>query len=179
MAVAHQLPQLTDLGWGDPGLGRLAEAQQVDEVGGVTLVVLHPPVAPVVAQRMGQVDPGAALGQEIGGPVSPECAWALLPHGFVDPKRRPRRRSHYKAGRGPELWSCCRWTSQAASPGPRHQASIVTGIDRLPRLLGSANVLAPATAKPVCDALAEAMELTACPKRLSSSTPLPTVVGHR
>lgn len=73
VAVADQLPQLAHLGRGDPGLGQAAQAQEVDQVGGVTLVVLHPPVAPVVAERMGQVDPGAALGEEVGSPVPPKC----------------------------------------------------------------------------------------------------------
>jgi hypothetical protein len=35
--------------------------QEIDQVGGVTLVVLHSAVAPVVAERMGKVNLGSAL----------------------------------------------------------------------------------------------------------------------
>ena len=68
-AEADHLAELSGLGRGDPGLGQATEAQQVGEVPGVALVVLHPPVSPVVAVRIGQMDLVAHLFQEIGGPV--------------------------------------------------------------------------------------------------------------
>lgn len=67
--VPHELPELTDLRWRDPGLGQPPQAQQISQVGGVPLVVLDPPVAPVVPQRVGQINPPATLGQHISGPV--------------------------------------------------------------------------------------------------------------
>ena len=67
--VTDVLTELT-LGWrGDPGLSQASQAQQVDQVGGVALVVLHPPVAPVVAERMGQVHGAPALLDHVGRPV--------------------------------------------------------------------------------------------------------------
>ena len=61
VAVADQLAQLADLRRGDPRLGQTTQAQQVDQIVGVTLVVLHPPVAPVVAQRVRQMHVRAHL----------------------------------------------------------------------------------------------------------------------
>ena len=67
--VADQFPQFPHLGRGDPRLGQTTEAQQVGEIPGVALVVLHSPVPPVVPQGMGQVQPAAALLQHVRGPV--------------------------------------------------------------------------------------------------------------
>jgi len=67
--VADQLPQLSHLRRDDPGLGQAPEAQQVGQVGGVALAVLHPPVAPVVAERVGQVHPGPVGLEQVGGSV--------------------------------------------------------------------------------------------------------------
>ena len=68
-AIAHELAQLTDLGRSDPAFGQAPEAQHGGKVLGVALIVLHPPVAPVVAERMGQVDMGAEVFQDVGRPV--------------------------------------------------------------------------------------------------------------
>jgi hypothetical protein len=38
-AVAHQLPQLARLGWGDPRLGQSTHPQQIGQIGGVAHVV--------------------------------------------------------------------------------------------------------------------------------------------
>ena len=69
--IADEFAQLAQRRWGDPGLGQASQAQQVDQVRGIALIVLHPPVAPVVAQRMGQVHIGPALFEHVSGPVPP------------------------------------------------------------------------------------------------------------
>ncbi len=63
------LAQLSGLGRGDPGLGEASEAQQVGQVPGVTLVVFHPTVSPVVAVRIGQMDLVAHFFEEVCSPV--------------------------------------------------------------------------------------------------------------
>jgi hypothetical protein len=68
-SVPDDLPQLAESRWRDVGLGEPSQAQQIDEVLRVALVVLHPPVAPVVAERVGEVQVGAHLLQEIGEPI--------------------------------------------------------------------------------------------------------------
>jgi transposase InsO family protein len=83
---------------------------------------------------------------------------ALIRHGLIDPKQRRRRRSDYKRwerSRAMELW-------QKDVTGGVHlvdgsQASVVTGLDDNSRFCVCAKVVRRATAKPVCDALAEAM----------------------
>ncbi len=72
--VADELTQLPYLGRCHPGLGQAPEAQQVDQVGGVPLIVLDPAVPPVVAEGMGQVHSGAFSGQHVGCPVPPVVA---------------------------------------------------------------------------------------------------------
>ncbi len=57
--IADQLTQLTQRRWGHPALGQAPEAQQVDEVGRVALVVLHAPAG----SRPGRV---VRSDQEIG-----------------------------------------------------------------------------------------------------------------
>ena len=66
---AHHLTELSDLGRGDPGLCQAPEAQQVGEIPGIALVVLHPPVPPIVALRVGQMDRIAHLFEQIDGPI--------------------------------------------------------------------------------------------------------------
>jgi hypothetical protein len=69
-AVADEFAQLPHRRWGDPGLGQPAHPQQIRQVGGVADVVLHPPVGEALdPQRVGQVHPGAGLGEYVGGPV--------------------------------------------------------------------------------------------------------------
>ena len=67
--ITDVLTELTQGWWSDPGFSQASQAQQVNEIGGVALVVLHPPVAPVVAERMGQVHVAPALLDHIGRPV--------------------------------------------------------------------------------------------------------------
>ena len=67
--VADEFAQFAQRGWGDPGLGQTSHAEQVDQVRGIAFIVLHPPMPPVVAQRMGQVHRGPALLDHISRPV--------------------------------------------------------------------------------------------------------------
>jgi transposase InsO family protein len=83
---------------------------------------------------------------------------ALIRHGLIDPKQRRRRRSDYKRwerSRAMERW-------QKDITGGVHladgsQASVVTGVDDNSRFCVCAKVVRRATARPVCDAFAEAM----------------------
>ena len=69
--IADELAQFAQRWWGDPGLGQASHAEQVDQVRGVALVVLHPPMPPVVAERMGQMHRGPALLDHVSRPVPP------------------------------------------------------------------------------------------------------------
>jgi transposase InsO family protein len=83
---------------------------------------------------------------------------ALIRHQLIDPKRRRRRRSDYKRwerSRAMELWQMDITGGVRLADGT--QPSVVTGVDDHSRFCVSAKVVARATAKPVCDALAEAM----------------------
>lgn len=71
-AVTNHLPEFPDFGRGDPRLGQTAEAEKVDQVVGIALVVLDAPVPPVVPQGMGQVDPSPHLLEDIRRPIPPE-----------------------------------------------------------------------------------------------------------
>ena len=69
IAITHQLAQLSNLWRGDPALGQPPESQHGGQVLGVAHVVLDASVPPVVAERMGQVDVGAEVLEDIGRPV--------------------------------------------------------------------------------------------------------------
>jgi transposase InsO family protein len=83
---------------------------------------------------------------------------ALVRHGLVEAKKRKRRREDYRRwerGRAMELW-------QMDVMGRVHLADglevkVVTGIDDHSRFIVSAKVVARATARPVCQALSEAL----------------------
>ncbi len=92
---------------------------------------------------------------------------ALLRHGFIDPKRRRRRRADYKRwerSRAMELWQMDVTFGVHLVDGT--ELSVVTGIDDHSRFCVSAKVVARATAKPVCDALAEAMSAHGIPEAI-------------
>ena len=82
---------------------------------------------------------------------------ALVRHGLVEAKKRKRRREDYRRwerGRAVELW-------QMDVVGRVHLADgvevkVVTGLDDHSRFVVPAKVVARATARPVCQALAEA-----------------------
>jgi transposase InsO family protein len=92
---------------------------------------------------------------------------ALLRHGLIEPGKRRRRRSDYKRwerGRSMELW-------QMDVVGRIHLAdgtdlSAVTGIDDHSRFCVCARLVARATARPVCDALAHAMRAHGVPDQI-------------
>lgn len=92
---------------------------------------------------------------------------ALLRHGLISPGKRRRRRSDYKRwerGRAMELW-------QMDVVGRIHLAdgtelSAVTGIDDHSRFCVCARLVARATARPVCDALAGAMRAHGVPDQI-------------
>jgi hypothetical protein len=86
VAIAHQLAQLSDLGWGDPALGQTAQGQHGGEVLGVADIILHASVPPVIAERMGEVHVGAELLEDIGRPVP--AIGGLEDHLGLGPGRR-------------------------------------------------------------------------------------------
>lgn len=92
---------------------------------------------------------------------------ALLRHGLIDPKKRRRRRDDYKRwerARAMELWQMDITGGVRLADGT--QPSIVTGVDDYSRFCVSAMVVARATAKPVCDALANAMRSHGVPEAI-------------
>jgi transposase InsO family protein len=91
----------------------------------------------------------------------------LVRHGLIEPAKRRRRRGDYKRwerGRSMELW-------QMDVVGRIHLAdgtelSAVTGIDDHSRFCVCARLVARATARPVCDALAQAMRAHGVPDQI-------------
>jgi transposase InsO family protein len=92
---------------------------------------------------------------------------ALVRHGLVEAKKRKRRREDYRRwerGRAMELW-------QMDVMGRVHLAGglevkVVTGIDDHSRFIVSAKVVARATARPVCQALGEALRRYGIPDQV-------------
>ena len=83
---------------------------------------------------------------------------ALVRHGLVDPKKRKRRREDYRRwerGRAMQLWQMDVMGRVHLAGG--QEVKIVTGIDDHSRFIVCARVVAAATARPVCLALAEAL----------------------
>jgi transposase InsO family protein len=92
---------------------------------------------------------------------------ALVRHQLIDPKRRRRRRSDYKRwerSRAMELWQMDVTGGVRLTDGSRPM--VVTGVDDHSRFCVSAKVVARATARPVCDALAEAMRRHGVPEAI-------------
>ena len=89
----------------------------------------------------------------------------LVRHGLLEPQRRRRKRSDYKRwerARAMELWQMDVVGGVMLTDGRR--ASIVTGIDDHSRFAVSARVVARATSRPTCDALAGAMRAWGTPE---------------
>ena len=92
---------------------------------------------------------------------------ALVRHGLVEAKKRKRRREDYRRwerGRAMELW-------QMDVMGRVHLADglevkVVTGLDDHSRFVVSAKVVARATARPVCQALGEALARYGIPDQI-------------
>jgi len=92
---------------------------------------------------------------------------ALIRHGLVDPQKRRRRRSDYKRwerARSMELWQMDVTGGVRLVDGS--ELKVVTGIDDHSRFCVSAKVVRRATARPVCDALAEAMARHGVPDQI-------------
>ena len=70
-------------------------------------------------------------------------------------------------GSGPGRWSCGRWTLRAGCVlADGSELKVVTGLDDHSRFCVSAMVVRRATAKPVCDALCEAMKAHGIPDQI-------------
>jgi transposase len=92
---------------------------------------------------------------------------ALVRHKLIDPQRRKKRRSDYKRWertRSMELWQMDIMGGVFLVDGS--ELKVVTGIDDHSRFCISAKVVRRATAKPVCDALAEAMRRHGIPDQI-------------
>ena len=92
---------------------------------------------------------------------------ALVRHGLVDPKRRKRRREDYRRwqrSRAMELWQMDVVGRIYLADGT--ELSAVTGIDDHSRFCVCARLVARATAKPVCHALADAMRAHGIPDQV-------------
>jgi transposase InsO family protein len=92
---------------------------------------------------------------------------ALVRHGLVEARKRRRRREDYRRwerGAAMQLW-------QMDVMGRVHLASgaevkVVTGIDDHSRFIVCAKVVAAATARPVCQALTEALRVHGIPEQI-------------
>jgi transposase InsO family protein len=91
----------------------------------------------------------------------------LVRHRLLDPKQRRKRRSDYKRwerGKAMELWQMDVMGGIRLSDGT--ELKVVTGIDDHSRFCVSALVVRRATARPVCDALAQAMRRHGVPDQI-------------
>lgn len=91
----------------------------------------------------------------------------LVRHRLIDPKKRRRRRDDYKRwerSRSMELWQIDVMGSVFLTNGIG--VSVVTGIDDHSRFCVVAKVVARATARPVCDALLEALATHGIPDQI-------------
>lgn len=92
---------------------------------------------------------------------------ALVRHNLVDPQKRRKRWSDYKRWertRSMELWQMDVMGGVYLVDGT--ELKVVTGLDDHSRFCVSAKVVRRATAKPVCDALAEAMRRHGIPDQI-------------
>jgi transposase InsO family protein len=96
----------------------------------------------------------------------------LIRHGLVTPQPRRRRREDYRRwerSRSMELWQMdIVGGVHIVDPvtGEISEAKIVSGIDDHSRFVVCARVVARATARPVCDALEEALGRRGCPEQI-------------
>jgi transposase InsO family protein len=92
---------------------------------------------------------------------------ALVRNGRIDPARRRRRRSDYKRferGRPMELWQMD--VVGGVHLGDGAEVKVITGIDDNSRFVVCAKVVARATARPVCEALLEALARHGVPEQI-------------
>jgi transposase InsO family protein len=92
---------------------------------------------------------------------------ALVRQGLIDPTKRRRRRADYRRwerGRSMELWQMDVMGRVHLSDGA--EVKVVTGIDDHSRFVVCAAVVARATARPVCAALAAALGRHGVPEQI-------------
>ena len=92
---------------------------------------------------------------------------ALVRHGLVEARKRRRRREDYRRwerGRAMELWQMDVMGRVHLAGGT--EVKVVTGIDDHSRFIVSAKIVARATARPVCRALAEALARHGVPSQI-------------
>ena len=112
---------------------------------------------------------GHQLGEEGMMPLPSRSAIyrALVRHRLVDASRRRRRRADYKRwerGRSMELWQMDVMGGVYLVDGS--EVKVVTGIDDHSRFVVCAQVVARATARPVCDALLAALGRHGVPEQI-------------
>ena len=91
----------------------------------------------------------------------------LVRHGLIDPQARRKRRGDYRRwerARAMELWQMDIVGGGVLTGG--RESKIVTGVDDHSRFCVSAYVVARATARPTCDALARAMRTHGVPDQV-------------
>jgi transposase InsO family protein len=91
----------------------------------------------------------------------------LVRHRLIDPKPRRRKREDYKRwerSRSMELWQMDVMGGVKMKDGT--QLSVVTGIDDHSRYLVIAKLVPRATAKPICDALVQALKTHGIPEQI-------------
>ena len=139
--IADELAQFAQRWWGDPGLGQTSHAEQVDQVRGIALVVFHPPMAPVVAERMGQMDRWPRTLRSRRPPSTTHRSLPISLRGARRPwpARPPGRRGRCRCGpcRASGLPRCGARSRCAAGAGrcrhtvvavPRESPSVVSGL---------------------------------------------------
>ncbi|MDQ3987161.1 MAG: IS481 family transposase [Actinomycetota bacterium] len=108
------------------------------------------------------------LRRELEQPPSRAAIYrCLVRHRLIQPKPRRRRRDDYKRWERPrsmELWQIDVMGNVRLASGL--QLSVVTGIDDHSRYCVIAKVVARATARPVCDALLEALHTYGIPEQI-------------
>jgi transposase InsO family protein len=92
---------------------------------------------------------------------------ALVRNGRIDPAKRRRQRGDYKRwerGRPMELWQMD--VVGGVHLGDGAEMKVITGVDDNSRFVVSAKVVARATARPVCEALVEALARHGVPEQI-------------
>ena len=107
------------------------------------------------------------LRRELESPPSRSAIYrCLIRHRLIQPKPRRRRRDDYKRwerSRSMELWQI---DVMGAALADGTGVSVVTGIDDHSRFCVIAKVVARATARPVCDALLDALNTHGLPEQI-------------
>jgi transposase InsO family protein len=111
---------------------------------------------------------GNRLRRELKRPPSRSAIYrCLVRHGLIDPTKRKRRRTDYKRwerSRSMELWQIDVMGNVRLRNGM--PLSVVTGIDDHSRFCVMARLVERATARPVCDALLEALHRHGIPEQI-------------